>query len=80
MIPVDKIREIISRHKLLENKLSSDKIDKKNFAKISKEYSDLNEVLINAKQYLSFDKTFNDLEKILNDNQSDEDMKNLAKS
>ena len=80
MIPIDKIREIISRHKLLENKLSSDKIDKKNFAKISKEYSDLNEVLINAKQYLSFDKTFNDLEKILNDNQSDEDMKNLAKS
>ena len=69
MIPVEKIREIISRHKLLENKLSSDKIDKKNFAKISKEYSDLNEVLINAKQYLSFNETVNDLEKILNDNQ-----------
>ena len=29
MIPVDKVREIISRHKLLENKLSSDKVDKK---------------------------------------------------
>ena len=78
MIPVDKIREIISRHKLLENKLSSDKIDKKNFAKISKEYSDLNEVLIMQAIFI-FDKTFNDLEKILNDNQSDEDMKNLAK-
>ena len=66
MIPIDKVREIVSKHKLLENKLSSDKIDKKNFAKISKEYSDLNEILINAKQYLSFEETVNDL-KILND-------------
>ena len=52
MIPVDKVREIISRHKLLEKELSSDKIDKKKFAKISKEYSDLNEVLDIAKQYI----------------------------
>ena len=42
MIPVDKVREIISRHKLLEKELSSDKVDKKKFAKISKEYSNLN--------------------------------------
>ena len=45
MIPVDKVREIVSKHKLLERELSSDKIDKKKFAKISKEYSDLNEIL-----------------------------------
>ena len=79
MIPVDKVREIISKHELLENKLSSDKMDKKNFAKISKEYSDLNEVLINAKQYLSYDVAVNDLEKILNDPGSDQEMKDLAK-
>ena len=79
MIPVDKVREIISKHKLLENKLSSDKIDKKNFAKISKEYSDLNEILINATQYLSHDDTLKDLEKILNDPESDQEMKDLAK-
>jgi len=79
MIPVDKVREIISKHELLENKLSSDKIDKKNFAKISKEYSDLNEVLVNAKQYLSYDGAVNDLEKILNDPGSDQEMKDLAK-
>tara|TARA_B100001121_G_scaffold6477_1_gene5511 strand:- start:2593 stop:3669 length:1077 start_codon:yes stop_codon:yes gene_type:complete len=79
MIPVDKVREIISRHKLLENKLSSDKVDKKNFAKISKEYSDLNEILVNAKHYLAYDETLNDLEKILNDPGSDQEMKNLAK-
>ena len=79
MIPVDKVREIISKHKLLENKLSSDKIDKKNFAKYSKEYSDLNEILINATQYLSHDDTLKDLEKILNDPESDQEMKDLAK-
>ena len=50
MIPIDKVREIVSKHKLLEEQLSSNKIDKKNFAKISKEYSDLNEILINAQQ------------------------------
>ena len=46
MIPVDKVREIISKHKLLEKELSSDKVDKKKFAKISKEYSNLNEILL----------------------------------
>ena len=42
MIPVEKVREIISKHELLEKELSSDKVDKKNFSRISKEYSDLN--------------------------------------
>ena len=45
MIPTEKVREIISRHKTLEKELSSDQIDKKKFAKISKEYSDLNEII-----------------------------------
>ena len=53
MIPIDKVRDIISKHKLLEKELSSNEIDKKNFAKKSKEYSDLNEILNSAKQYLS---------------------------
>ena len=79
MIPTDKVREIISRHKLLEKELSSDKIDKKNFAKISKEYSDLNEILNNAEQYLSFDEIERDLKKIINDNSSDQEMIKLAK-
>ena len=79
MIPVDKVREIISRHKLLEKELSSDVVDKKKFAKISKEYSDLNEILDNAREYLSFDETERDLEKIINDSKSYLEMKELAK-
>ena len=80
MIPIDKVRDIISKHKLLEKELSSNEIDKKNFAKKSKEYSDLNEILNSAKQYLSFDKTEKDLKKILDDSSSDEEMRNLAKA
>ena len=80
MIPIDKVRDIISKHELLEKELSSKVIDKKNFAKKSKEYSDLNEILNSAKQYLSFDKTEKDLKKILDDSSSDEEMRNLAKA
>ena len=54
MIPVEKVREIISKHEVLEKELSSNKVDKKNFARISKEYSDLNEILICAKEFFEF--------------------------
>mgnify|MGYP001311578104 FL=1 len=79
MIPLDKVREIISKHKLLEEKLSTNKVDKKNYAKISKEYSDLNEILINAQQYLAYEKNEKDLQKIVSDNLSDDEIKDLAK-
>ena len=79
MIPVEKIREIVSKHEILEKELSSDKVDKKNFARISKEYSDLNEILICAKEFLNFYETEKDLEKIINDSSSEEEMRELAK-
>ena len=79
MIPVEKVREIISKHELLEKELSSSKVDKKNFARISKEYSDLNEILICAKEFLNFYETEKDLEKIINDSSSEEEMRELAK-
>ena len=79
MIPFDKVREIISKHRLLEKELSSDKIDKKKFAKISKEYSDLNEILNDAKKYLSFDEAEEDLKKLIGDSDSDQEIRDLAK-
>ena len=80
MIPLEKVREIISRHKTLEKELSSDQIDKKKFAKISKEYSDLSEILVYAKQYVDFDNNKLELEKIINDSVNDFEIINLAKS
>ena len=59
MIPQKTIEEIIFKHSNLEKDLSSRKIDKKIFAEKSKEYSDLNEIVHDAKKYLSFEKTIN---------------------
>ena len=39
MIPLDKVREIIKKHEILEKELSSGVIEKKLFASKSKEYS-----------------------------------------
>ena len=67
MIPVDKVREIIKKHEILEKELSSGAIEKKLFASKSKEYSELNAVISHAKDYLTFHKTRDDLKKIIGD-------------
>ena len=51
MIPLNKVRDLISKHELLEKELSSGEIDKSKFAEKSKEYSDLNEIIKEAKDY-----------------------------
>ena len=58
MIPEKTIEELILKHSTLEKDLSSGDLDKKLFAEKSKEYSDVNEIIENAKNYISFDKTF----------------------
>ncbi|MDC0234533.1 peptide chain release factor 1 [Candidatus Pelagibacter sp.] len=78
MIPLKTIEELIIKHSSLEKDLSSGKIDKKLFAEKSKEYADVNEIINNAKKYLSFEKEKKELEKILNDNYADKELKNMA--
>ena len=78
MIPNKTIEELISKHSSLEKELSSGEIDKKLFAEKSKEYSDINEIIDVAKKYLSFENDKKDLEKILEDQASDNEIKNLA--
>ena len=56
MIPQKTIEELLNKHSILEKDLSSGKIDKKIFAEKSKEYSDLNSIVEDAKKYLSFEK------------------------
>ena len=80
MIPINKVRDLISKHTLLEKELSTGEIDKKNFAEKSKEYSDLNDVIKEAKEYSSFESEKKELEKIINDNNSDKEMIELAQS
>ena len=78
MIPNKTIEELISKHSTLEKDLSSGTIDKKLFAEKSKEYSDVNEIIENAKKYISFYNDKKELEKILNDTSSDEELINMA--
>ena len=79
MVPAKKVEELILRHKSLETELSSGNIDKKQFALKSKEYSDLNEIINDAKKYLNFKKNKQDLEKIIDDSESDKEIKDMAK-
>ncbi len=78
MIPIKKVEELISKHKNLEIELSSGNVDKKLFATKSKEYSDLNEIIEEAKKYLDFEKNKKDLEKIINDGSNDKEIKEMA--
>ena len=78
MIPQKTIEELIQKHSILEKDLSSGAVDKKLFAEKSKEYSDLNEIVENAKKYLSFDTNKIELEKILNEKVSDKELKKMA--
>ena len=80
MIPLAKVQDLIKKHAKLEKELSSEEIDKNSFAEKSKEYSDLNEIIQEANDYNSFESSKEDLEKILNDKDSDEEMKELAKT
>ena len=56
MIPITKIRDIISKHDSLEKELSSGSVEPKLFAKKSKEYSSLGGIISIAKEYVNFDK------------------------
>ena len=80
MLPVSKVQNLISKHSQLEKELSSGDIDKKKFAEKSKEYSVLNEIIKEVKAYKDFEKNKKDLDKIINDINSDKDIKELALS
>ena len=80
MIPVNKIENLIKIYVDLEKELSSGSVDKKEYASKSKKYSSLGSVINQAREYLNFEKEKIDLEKIINDNQTDNEMKDMAKN
>ena len=80
MIPITKVKSIINTYETLEKELASGNIDKKDFVEKSKEYSDLNDIISNARQYILYEKEKNDLEKIINDVKSDEEFIKMATS
>ena len=78
MIPQKTVEELIDKHSSLEKDLSLGNIDKKFFAEKSKEYSDLNEIINDAKKYIEFEKDKFELEKILNDEKTENELLKMA--
>ena len=78
MVPLSKVKDLITKHSKLEKDLSSQEIDKKSFAEKSKEYSDLNDIIKEAVSYSNFQKNKIELENLINDNDTDKEMKDLA--
>ncbi len=78
-LPLQKVFDIINKHSELEKELASSNVDNKVFAQKSKDYSNLSEIIKYALEYTNFDKSKNDLEKIILDKNSEEDIIELAK-
>ena len=77
-LPLQKVTEIINKHSELEKELSSSNVDSKSYAQKSREYSNLNEIIKYAREFSNFSKNKSDLDKIILDNNSDHEMKELA--
>ncbi len=80
MIPVEKVKLIVSTYESLEKELSSGNIEKKDFVKKSKDYSNFGEIINEAKWYIKFEKEKNDLNKIIEDKKADKEMIKLAEN
>ena len=80
MIPIKQVHSLVKKYELLEQELASGTLQKKEIAKKSKEYSNLEEIIENAKSYISFEDEKKSLEKIIEDKKSESEMRDLAKS
>ena len=49
MLPQEKVKNLIDRHIKLEKELSSGEVNKNKYAEISKEYSELSDIIKQAK-------------------------------
>ena len=79
MILIQKVKDIIIKHDNLEKELSSGKVDTKLYAKKSKEYSNLGNIILIAKEYVNFENEKKGLEQILDDKNNDSEMIEMAK-
>ena len=78
MVPIAKVKDIINKHDNLEKELSSGKINTKLFAKKSKEYSSLGEIISVARAYLKFEDEKKDLINLVEDKSNEKDIIELA--
>ena len=78
MVPLEKVKDIITQHDTLEKELSSGNVDSKLFAKKSKEYSRLGRIISTARHFVNFENEKKDLENMVQDKTNDLEMVDLA--
>ena len=78
MVPIEKVKDIIAQHDVLERELSTGNTDPKLFAKKSKEYARLGRIVLTARQFVKFENEKKDLENIMQDKTNDQEMLELA--
>ncbi|MDC3157198.1 peptide chain release factor 1 [Candidatus Pelagibacter bacterium] len=78
MVPINKVKDIITKHDRLEKELSAGSIDPKLFAKKSKEYSSLGGIIKIAREYVNFENEKRDLLNMVQDKSNDKEMVDLA--
>ena len=78
MVPINKVKDIITKHDSLEKELSSGSIDPKLFAQKSKEYSSLGGIIKVAREYVNFENEKKDLHNMVQDKSNDQEMIDLA--
>ena len=78
MLPINKVKDIITKYDSLEKELSSGSIDPKLFATKSKEYSDLGGIIKIAREYVNFENEKKDLLNMVQDKSNDHEMIDLA--
>ena len=78
MVPIEKVKDIISKHDALEKELSSGNIDPKKFAIKSKEYSNLGEIIKIAREYLNLESEKRDLVNLAQDKTNEKEIIDLA--
>lgn len=78
MLPINKVKEIISRYETLEKTLSQTDIDKNTYVKNSKEYSSIGDIITDVKNYIKMVEDKEGSEKILEDKSADKELKEMA--
>ena len=78
MVPINKVKDLIAKHDVLEKELSSGSINPKLFAKKSKEYSNLGSIVEIAREYVNFENDKKDLVNMIQDKSNDQEIIDLA--
>ena len=78
MLPINKVKEIVSRYETLEKTLSQSDIDKNTYVKNSKEYSSIGDIIVDIKSYIKMIEDKEGSEKILQDKSADKELKEMA--